>query len=760
MAVSSILRETPITIKDAAIPYTITGLNMLAAVFFARDALSPRAFLVSLALIIIGIPASIFFRQRRYNRIVLNLIIMVPLLGLTWALVRNLPGLRLDWSEPIESLMTVEGADFLISLLHIVAITAAGRAFLLVTPRDLLQTPIPSVSIFLLATIVPLPTRPSGRDPLSLFCLLLLLATSLYLFALSHNQLWFNSHIPIRLQRYLLFCTAVCSLALFPIIVLGGIAIQPFNMFRIAQSHMNHRYPHFRIPQFLGNRYGIAVENSIETGGALWPSGNTVIMYVQTNRPLDLLWRSTYYTSYHKGLWTKIGNPGHRTISTAPTPMAPTIFNPSTEPSDPGIIEALKEHKIKLDDQSTDIVKQHFDIRAQGMGIEVPIYGAYQVYRFQPKRQGFLKLNGNVESGISTLAYEYGDSTVSPYEIQSIIKPSPTILKLNKQVSLQDRDAFLQMPDRQYAQMIRKKALEILTQSHLTPQSDPYRIVQQFELYLGSHYRYTLRPAPPTKYDDPIIDFLYYQKKGYCNYFSGAMVMLCRSVGIPARFVVGFATGDEVSTTQQRDQWTTYKVTANHAHSWVEVFLPYYGWYTSDPTSGSTETPSVFGKTWSLMLDMASIIKQSIAKSIHTLKQHPQFRLDICLGLAFLLLIITGVIYLRHERPPVMPSHELSSEEAQSIVIDSYHRMHRWLKLWGLSKPDALTAKEFDDVLFSINPVMATTVRDISQIYIEAQYSAQPVTDENARQTILLLQQLWQQAKVEKNNIQQHETVD
>ncbi|HSV15163.1 MAG TPA: transglutaminase domain-containing protein, partial [Tepidisphaeraceae bacterium] len=79
---------------------------------------------------------------------------------------------------------------------------------------------------------------------------------------------------------------------------------------------------------------------------------------------------------------------------------------------------------------------------------------------------------------------------------------------------------------------------------------------------------------------DPIVAFLYDTKKGHCEYFAGAMTLLCQSLGIPARMVVGF------KCDEYNDFGNYYNVRQSHAHAWVEVLTDSGGWQTFDPTSG------------------------------------------------------------------------------------------------------------------------------------------------------------------------------
>ncbi|HET9949066.1 MAG TPA: transglutaminaseTgpA domain-containing protein, partial [Longimicrobiales bacterium] len=90
-------------------------------------------------------------------------------------------------------------------------------------------------------------------------------------------------------------------------------------------------------------------------------------------------------------------------------------------------------------------------------------------------------------------------------------------------------------------------------------------------------FRYT-RELPATAAEATLEHFLFERRAGHCEYFSTAMVVLLRSVGIRARNVNGFLGG----------QWSSFGdylvVTQNEAHSWVEVWFPGYGWVTFDPT--------------------------------------------------------------------------------------------------------------------------------------------------------------------------------
>jgi hypothetical protein len=101
------------------------------------------------------------------------------------------------------------------------------------------------------------------------------------------------------------------------------------------------------------------------------------------------------------------------------------------------------------------------------------------------------------------------------------------------------------------------------------------------ERYLRTQFQYT-RELPRTAGDATLDHFLFDRRAGHCEYFSTAMAVMLRSVGIHARNVNGFLGG----------RWNEFgqylAVTQNEAHSWVEVWFPSYGWITFDPTPGGS----------------------------------------------------------------------------------------------------------------------------------------------------------------------------
>jgi protein-glutamine gamma-glutamyltransferase len=88
---------------------------------------------------------------------------------------------------------------------------------------------------------------------------------------------------------------------------------------------------------------------------------------------------------------------------------------------------------------------------------------------------------------------------------------------------------------------------------------------------------------PPKAPGPPLVAFVTRTKRGYCQHFAGAMALMLRMLGVPARVAVGFTPG---SYDTKSGVWT---VTDRDAHAWVEAWFPGYGWLPFDPTPGRAQ---------------------------------------------------------------------------------------------------------------------------------------------------------------------------
>lgn len=136
-------------------------------------------------------------------------------------------------------------------------------------------------------------------------------------------------------------------------------------------------------------------------------------------------------------------------------------------------------------------------------------------------------------------------------------------------------------------------------------------VVASLKKYFADNYPYTIRPGKTPKKKDFVNYFLTENKKGYCSYFASAAVLIFRYMGIPARYVEGYAidyeqilSGELVEDADYADYYDGYSeigetayvqvnVTDADAHAWVEVYDPVVGWYPVDVTPSSNEEEDV-----------------------------------------------------------------------------------------------------------------------------------------------------------------------
>jgi hypothetical protein len=106
-----------------------------------------------------------------------------------------------------------------------------------------------------------------------------------------------------------------------------------------------------------------------------------------------------------------------------------------------------------------------------------------------------------------------------------------------------------------------------------------YDVAERIERYLLTNYTYD-EHVPQARY--PLEAFLFQQRRGYCQQFSGAMTLMLRMDGIPARVGSGF------KPTVYDAATGTWRVRPVDAHSWVEVFFEGVGWVSFDPTPAAS----------------------------------------------------------------------------------------------------------------------------------------------------------------------------
>jgi protein-glutamine gamma-glutamyltransferase len=128
---------------------------------------------------------------------------------------------------------------------------------------------------------------------------------------------------------------------------------------------------------------------------------------------------------------------------------------------------------------------------------------------------------------------------------------------------------------------------------------NPYAAVVRLESWFraGGDFVYDEQPPRP-RGTPPLVSFVTSTKRGYCQHFAGAMAVMLRELGIPARVAAGFTSGRYDGND---GRWL---VADRNAHTWVEAWFDGYGWLAFDPTPGRGQLGATYTAA-SLRFDLA-----------------------------------------------------------------------------------------------------------------------------------------------------------
>lgn len=98
-----------------------------------------------------------------------------------------------------------------------------------------------------------------------------------------------------------------------------------------------------------------------------------------------------------------------------------------------------------------------------------------------------------------------------------------------------------------------------------------------FQFFRNEQFIYTLEP--PLLGADPVDEFLFVTRRGFCEHYASAFVTLMRAAGVPARVVLGYQGGESGAAGNY------LIVRQSDAHAWAEIWDDKAGWVRTDPTA-------------------------------------------------------------------------------------------------------------------------------------------------------------------------------
>ena len=144
------------------------------------------------------------------------------------------------------------------------------------------------------------------------------------------------------------------------------------------------------------------------------------------------------------------------------------------------------------------------------------------------------------------------------------------------------KERYLQLPD-DFSPKVRNYASQVTFGLNT-----PYEQAQAITGVLRSQIEYQPNITLPPPGTDIMEWFLFEGRKGYCNYYATAEVLMLRSLGVPARLAVGFAQGEATEGAQRPGETEAtsqeFSVYRKNMHAWPEIYFPGIGWVEFEPT--------------------------------------------------------------------------------------------------------------------------------------------------------------------------------
>jgi transglutaminase-like putative cysteine protease len=306
--------------------------------------------------------------------------------------------------------------------------------------------------------------------------------------------------------------------------------------------------------------------------GIEFAENKTTVLRI-TGPERGLYWRATTLDQFTDDRWLENPTPLTTGLARGRLPSDPLLparsLNPRTWVKQQVEVVALKD--------------AHIVAAAQPVSLDAPQLGG--VFHLAG---GLVRVYGGLKRGLRYTVHSYAPRP-EPRELARVEPSYPPALQRFFQVDRtqvepfgaegRDRRVDALFDDERYLALWPYEALWNEAQRLRAGARTPYGAVVAIETWLRETGGFDYDESPPRVGGrPPLAHFVADGKRGYCQHFAGAMALMLRFLGIPARVAAGFTSGK-----REDGGWT---VTDHNAHAWVEVWFPGYGWLAFDPTPG------------------------------------------------------------------------------------------------------------------------------------------------------------------------------
>ena len=530
---------------------------------------------------------------------------------------------------------------------------------------------------------------------------------------LARQQFWFRKRgINYPHRGIVYFVTAVLLTSVLTVAAAWFVPTTSINQLNLTDTSgprgANTEEPWFNIFAAVKSKWSLLDSSDLETLFFREPieTGGTIRFVITSEQPG--YWRTKRYDTYHSWGWTSNITADHTLNSGA-------IAEESESPLERDIYTYTVESRLKTDVILTkgEFVSADIPVLLQTLSANVSEANLPASLTGQPTTTE----TERVDDGEDVMAvvsprmmgpyqrYEvvaYANSA-SPDELSEAEEDYPPWIKEN----------YLQLPDTLPVRVrLLSEALTLQTET-------VYDKVVAIKKFLNK-FDYSQKRELSRDGVDGVDFLLFTARQGVCNDFASAMVVMLRSLGVPARLSTGYLRGE-----LDRDTGN-YLLRSQNYHAWAEVYFPEYGWIEIEATPASEpEDEEIIvssGGTFSDLEDLPfwmegdgpappgdiSLI-DTTRKAQSGLKPYAYIAI---IGIPLLLVFVARLIFNRW-------LHRLKRVKS---AREAYHRMCS-LALLGKSGPSAHeTPLEYSTRLKLFLPAQAEEISNITEAYLSTQY--------------------------------------
>jgi transglutaminase-like putative cysteine protease len=322
----------------------------------------------------------------------------------------------------------------------------------------------------------------------------------------------------------------------------------------------------------------------------------------KTDLSLNQRWRGVTLASYENGRWQS----GH----TLPVQSSPLDWGVLGQPGKPLTSAAPTRHLPDLGPGQFYLRYTVFPRKAGGLVLAEPVAVQRRVQpvvaepvetRFRPLFQEAFGILLPIPQPHDRSEVRYRQ-VVPPVRDPNLSEPVQVSQRYAVQISQQPvmslgvwtRNLLGRLAEQPGSDLRATDLEPVPTLEGLTGPRDPEAVARALAHYLASSgaYSYSFEQSRSDTLLDPTLDFLLNVRRGPCTRFASALALMLRSLGMPARVVLGFRGCEPLGDGQ-------YRVLTSQAHAWVEALVSKSGpdgaarwhWLTLDPTPSAEEVP-------------------------------------------------------------------------------------------------------------------------------------------------------------------------